>query len=128
MSVEETFIAAARQRMLCELTDAAGNIRLVEPYMVFTSRAGRRLLHCYQLKVYGRPGRQRGWRNPRLSAIAEAAIVPQPFTPRASYNPFNERSFHTVDFALPTRDGRERPATPATTVLSAESAAAPAGR
>ena len=53
--VEATYIEAAKRRNLCELTDAAGNIRLVEPYMLYTSRRGRRLFHCYQLKVYTRP-------------------------------------------------------------------------
>jgi hypothetical protein len=115
MSAEDAFVAAARARCLCELTDAAGNIRLVEPYMVFTAGTGRRLFHCYQLRVYLRPGRTRGWRNPRVASIAEVTLVPQTFTPRASYNPFNERQFPVVHFALPTRDGRER--LPATTNL-----------
>jgi hypothetical protein len=100
MSVEETFIAAARARHLCELTDAAGNIRLVEPYMVFTSSRGRRLFHCYLLRVYLQPGRRRGWRNPPVERIVEARIVDQPFTPRASYNPRNERLFPVVHFAI----------------------------
>ncbi len=108
MSVEATFTEAARSRRLCELTDAAGNIRLVEPYMIFTSSRGRRLFHCYQLKVYTRPGRQRGWRNPPVAGIEAAAIVDQPFTPRSSYNPFNERNFPEVHFAIPTADGRQR--------------------
>lgn len=108
MTVEETFIEAAQRRRLCELTDAAGTIRLVEPYMVFTSSRGRRLFHCYQLTIYTRPGRQRGWRNPAVQSIVSAAIVEQPFTPRASYNPFNERLFPTVHFAIPTADGRRR--------------------
>jgi hypothetical protein len=108
MAAEDAFVAAARARCLCEITDDAGNIRLVEPYMVFTAGTGRRLFHCYQLKVYLRPGRSRGWRNPRVASITDVTLVPQTFTPRASYNPFNERQFPTVHFALPTRDGRER--------------------
>lgn len=116
MTVEETFVEAARQRFLCELTDAAGNIRLVEPYMLYTSPRGSRLFHCYQLKVYTRVGRQRGWRNPRVRTIVEVTVVPQPFTPRPTYNPFNEAMFPAVDFAVPTRDGRQREPTPAPAV------------
>src|SRR5688572_5381603 len=93
MSIEARIIAAARRRHLVELTDAAGTIRLVEPYMLFTSGRGNRLLHCYLLKVYGRPGRQRGWRNPRIDRIADVTEVPQVFTPRPSYNPFNASLF-----------------------------------
>lgn len=109
MSVETDFVSAAQRRHLVELTDMAGSIRLVEPYMVFISGRGSRLFHCYQLKVYGRPGRQRGWRNPRVLRIAEVTEVPLPFTPRPRYNPFNERLFPVVEFALPTHDGRQRP-------------------
>jgi len=111
MTVEETFIAAATERHLCELTQTTGVIRLVEPYMVFTTRAGRRLFHCYQITVYERAGRQRGWRNPRVESVVEARVVPVSFAPRPAYNPFNERLFPSVQFALPTRDGRVRPPT-----------------
>ena len=35
--VERTFIQAAQDRTLCRLTDRQGNVRLVQPYMVYTS-------------------------------------------------------------------------------------------
>lgn len=108
MSVEEVFIRAARARHLCELTDASGARRLVEPYMVFTSSRGKRLFHCYQLTVYGWPGRRRGWRNPPVSGIVSAQPIEAAFTIRRTYNPFNEALFPKVHFAVPTADGRQR--------------------
>ena len=106
--VEAVFIAAAKAQSLAWLTEPSGRYRIVEPYMVFHSSTGKRLLHLYQIGGYSAGGVLRGWKNPETSAFDSAQIVDQRFTPREDYNPFNEEMFPEVVFALPTRDGRQR--------------------
>ena len=106
--VEEIFIAAAKGSTLVWLGEPSGRSRVVEPYMVFCSTTGKRLLHVFQVGGYSSGGILRGWKNPEVGSFHEAQPLPQRFTPRADYNPFNEEIFPTVFFAVPTRDGRRR--------------------
>lgn len=108
MFVEATFIQAAKSLKLCELTDSPGNKRLVEPYMVYSSRTGKRLFHCYQLKGYSESGQQTGWKNPEVSSFVLAVIRDETFIPRREYNPFNYNMFPVVHFSIPTFDGQQR--------------------
>lgn len=106
--VEAVFIAAGKAQSLVWLTEPSGRYRIVEPYMVFCSTTGKRLLHLYQIGGYSAGGALRGWKNPEVSSFDSAQIVDQRFTPREDYNPFNEEMFPEVVFAVPTRDGRQR--------------------
>lgn len=106
--VEQVFIAAARTHSLVWLTEPSGRYRVVEPYIVFVSSTGKRLLHCYQIGGYSAGGPLRGWKNPEVGSFDGAQLVDQQFTPRAEYNPFNEEMFPQVVFAVPTADGRMR--------------------
>ena len=106
--VEATFIAAGKALSLVWLTEPSGRYRIVEPYMVFISSTGKRLLHCHQIGGYSAGGMLRGWKNPEVTAFDGAQIVDQRFTPRDEYNPFNEEMFPDVVFAVPTADGRQR--------------------
>jgi hypothetical protein len=108
MSVESTFIEAARNHNLCMLTDPQGNTRIVEPYMVYTSSTGKRLFHCYQLEGYSESGRPAGWKNPEAESFLFAQIRDPKFAPRPEYNPFNLKMFPIVHFSIPTDDGRQR--------------------
>ena len=60
MNVEPIFIQAAKGMWLCELIDRSGNKRLVEPYMVYSSGTGKRLLHCYQIQGHSKSGNPQG--------------------------------------------------------------------
>jgi hypothetical protein len=106
--VESVFMAAGKAMSLVWLTEESGRYRIVEPYMVFCSSTGKRLLHLYQIGGYSAGGMLRGWKNPEVTAFETAQIVDQRFTPREEYNPFNEEMFPAVVFAVPTRDGRQR--------------------
>lgn len=106
--VEAVFVAAAKTQSLVWLTEPSGRYRIVEPYMVFVSGTGKRLLHLFQIGGYSSGGVLRGWKNPEVAAFDSAQIVDQRFTAREDYNPFNEELFPEVVFALPTRDGRQR--------------------
>lgn len=106
--VERVFITAGKALSLVWLTEPSGRYRIVEPYMVYCSTTGKRLLHFYQIGGYSAGGILRGWKNPEVSAFDSAQIVDQRFTPREDYNPFNEEMFPEVVFAVPTRDGRQR--------------------
>ena len=108
IEVESAFTAAARAMSLVWLTEPSGRYRIVEPYMVFCSRTGKRLLHLYQVGGYSAGGILRGWKNAEVEAFDSAQVVDQRFTPRAEYNPFNLEMFPEVVFAVPTRDGRQR--------------------
>lgn len=106
--VEDTFTAAAKASSLVWLTEPSGRYRIVEPYMVYHSTTGKRLLHLYQIGGYSAGGVLRGWKNPEVAAFDSAQVVDQQFTPREEYNPLNEEMFPDVVFAVPTRDGRVR--------------------
>lgn len=110
--VESVFVAAAKTSSLVWLTEPSGRYRIVEPYMVYVSSTGRRLLHCFQIGGYSAGGVLRGWKNPGVESFESARVVDERFTPREDYNPFNEEMFPRVVFALPTRDGRMRPPDP----------------
>lgn len=106
--VERTFIAAGKALSLVWLTEPSGRYRVVEPYMVYCSTTGKRLLHLYQIGGYSSGGVLRGWKNPEVDSFDSAQIVDQRFTPREEYNPFNEQMFPEVVFAVPTRKGEQR--------------------
>jgi hypothetical protein len=106
--VERVFARAARRRRLVRLTDAAGRWRLVHPYMVYVTAAGRRMLHCYQVEGYSEHGRSSGWKNVPPSSFVEACETDEGFAPRDDYNPFRENQFAVVVHAAPTADGRVR--------------------
>ena len=106
--VEELFIAGGKGCNLVWLSEPSGRYRVVEPYMVFRSSTGKRLFHLFQVGGYSAGGILRGWKNPEVGAFDEAQLLPQRFSPRSDYNPFNEEIFPSVVFAVPTRDGRQR--------------------
>lgn len=60
MNIKTTFIKATKSLSLCELIDHSGNRRIVELYMAYSSAAGKRLFHCYQLKGYSKSGQITG--------------------------------------------------------------------
>jgi hypothetical protein len=111
--VEAVFIEAGRRSSLVWLTEPSGRYRVVEPYMVFRSTTGKRLLHLFQVGGYSAGAILRGWKNPEVSAFDDAQLLDQRFTARADYNPFNEEMFPEVIFAIPNRDGRQRASGPA---------------
>ena len=106
--IEAVFIAGGKALSLVWLVEPSGRYRVVEPYMVFRSTTGKRLLHLYQIGGYSAGGVLRGWKNPEVGAFDSAQIVDQRYLPRAEYNPFNEEMFPEVEFAVPTRDGKAR--------------------
>jgi hypothetical protein len=108
MYAEDIFIHAARSFKIWELIDIYGNIRVVEPYMVYTSSKGKRLFHCYQLEGYSKSGTVPAWKNPEVSSFVNAIIIDKLFSQRSEYNPFNMKMFPIVHFAIPTIDGRQR--------------------
>lgn len=106
--IEAVFTAGGKALSLVWLTEPSGRYRIVEPYLVYRSTTGKRLLHLYQIGGYSSGGVLRGWKNPEVSSFDSAQIVDQRFVPREEYNPFNEEIFPEVVFAVPTRDGRVR--------------------
>lgn len=106
--VESVFTAAGKAMSLVWLTEPSGRYRIVEPYMVFTSATGKRLLHFYQIGGYSAGGTLRGWRNAEVEAFDSAQIVDQRFAAREDYNPFNEEIFPEVTFSVPTSGARQR--------------------
>jgi hypothetical protein len=101
--VESQFIAAAEAKVLCRLTDTDGQMRLVEPYMVYKSSRGKRLFHCYQVGGHSESGRPVGWKNPEVSSFVAAEVTAEQFHERPEYNPSNSKMFVDVYFALPKR-------------------------
>ncbi len=108
MSVEAAFIAAGEALRLLWLTEPSGRYRIVEPYMVFRSSTGKRLFHLHQVGGYSEGAVLRGWKNPEVTVFDSAQILDEYWEPRREYNPFNRVMFPEVNFAVPTRDGRQR--------------------
>lgn len=105
---ESIFVQAGEARCLCELTDSAGNTRIVEPYMVYTTSKQTRSYHCYQLSGFSESTRTEGWKNIPVDTIASVTVSDDSFEQRTEYNPFNEKQFPEVHFSIPTSDGRQR--------------------
>ncbi len=108
MSTKDIFIEAANQLKLLQLFDFNGNSRVIEPYMIYDSAKGKVCFHCYQWQGYSESGKVEGWKNPEMDSFEYGVIVNRTFTPRKEYNPFNEKMFANVHFAIPTIDGRQR--------------------
>lgn len=102
MTIEETFIQAAKNKRMVELVEAEGQARIVEPYMVYVSSTGERLFHCYQLGGFSQShGKDPiGWRNPKISDFTLARELIATYKPREGYNPENRKSFPAVIFAI----------------------------
>lgn len=102
MTVEETYIQAAKNGRLVELVDESGRARIVEPYMVYESTTGERLFHVYQLGGFSRSHVDvpAGWRNPKASSFVAARELFASFKPRKTYNPANLRFFPNVIYAV----------------------------
>lgn len=98
--VEESFIAAANGRVLCELYDRSGHSRTVEPYMVYESTRGKRLFHCFQIDGYSKSGKQVGWKNPEVKSFVRATVTERHFRPRPEYNPGNATMFPVIYFSI----------------------------
>lgn len=103
MEALQVFVSAAMDRTLCELTDASGNRRVVQPYLVYVSQQGTPLLHCYQVSGYSEGRNKRGWKNLKLEDVSSASPTAAKFQVRADYNPSNPAFVNTV-FALPLPD------------------------
>lgn len=81
-SLERVLMLAGRDRLLCVLymQDEAGN-RIVEPYKLYNSPTGGRLLHCFQ--VAGAEGA--AWRSLALEEVERIMPLEVTFTPRGEY-------------------------------------------
>lgn len=101
----DDFIAAAKARQLCELTDTNGRTRLVEPYMVYINSQGKTHLHCFQLSGYSRSGRPKGWKNPAAASIRSVRKCDQTFLTRSEYNLDNRQLFPRISFNIPAIPG-----------------------
>lgn len=108
MMVEDTFVEAARRGRMVRLVERGGGVREAEPYMVFTTREGKRRLHFYQHRGHSQGGEPRGWKMADVTRFRSAEVLEEGFTVREDYNPLNEKLFPAVVFALPTKDGRTR--------------------
>ena len=86
-SPEDMFVEAARQHVLCELTDRAGGLRKVQPYLVFESEQGQILFHCYQVAGHSESGNPVSWKNLPAKSVVSAKITSQSFRIRDDYNP-----------------------------------------
>jgi hypothetical protein len=98
--IENIFVEAAKRRFTCELVDAVGNHRIVEPYMIYDSPKGNRLFHCYQVAGFSEGGQPIGWKSPLISSFISASIKGDVFLPRPDYNPNNQKMFGTIWFAI----------------------------
>jgi len=108
MPTQQTFINAATDLKLLKLIDYDGNHRIVEPYMIYDSAKGKFCYHVFQLDGFSDSGKAIGWKNPEVESFEFSEIIETSFRQRNEYNPFNEKMFVTVHFAIPTIDGRKR--------------------
>lgn len=81
-STAGVLMRAAADRRTCLVRHFDGRTRLVEPYRVFRSRAGRRLLTCYQVTGFSRGTGRTGWKNLYLEDIFAACPLEIPYEPR----------------------------------------------
>lgn len=83
-SLERVLIMAGGDRLLCVLYAHRGEDwgnRIVEPYKLYNSPTGERLLHCYQVAGADGPG----WRSLPLREVDRIVPLEVTFTPRGEY-------------------------------------------
>jgi hypothetical protein len=107
MNIEE-FCTAGRELRYCELVDAFDRVRTIEPYMIYVSEHGKRYARFYQIHGYSRSGFPQGWKDEELITFAGIQALDEHFEIRPDYNPFDKKLFQTVEFSIPTFDGRQR--------------------
>ena len=103
--IEQAYISAAQSGRFCELVDQAGNIRLVEPYMVYRSSLNKRMFHCFQVSGYSESNQPTGWKNLNVSSFRIGSVTDGTFSQRADYNPDNSPKFPIIYFALQKASG-----------------------
>lgn len=108
VNVEKIFQEAACQLRRMKLIDNKGNIRILEPYMIYAAPTGKKCFHFYQIDGYSESRQYSGWKNPETNTFLQAEILEETFVPRKDYNPFNLKRFSRVFFSIPTVDGRQR--------------------
>lgn len=94
----------ALHRRLCVVRHFDGRVRLVEPYRVFRSKGGRRLLTCYQVAGYTRGTDPNGWKNLYLEDIYSAALLDRHYDDRRAPRPRAAPRKRVRSTSRPSRD------------------------
>ena len=77
-----------------------GGTKIVEPYLVFESKDGKRLLHGWQRSGAWKTSPPPDWTNLSLSKIASMTLTNEKFDhPHPEYDPRSDR-FHRVLFHI----------------------------
>jgi hypothetical protein len=98
--MKSTIIEAIQSRSLLEIT-CKGYNRVVEPYLLYESKAGGEILHSWQVDGEWDKTPPPDWCNLRLDEITSAVVLEQQYEfPRPEYNPSSTR-FHRVIASTP---------------------------
>ena len=66
------------------ITDSVGRMRVIHPYCFIKGKCDT-LVHCYQVSGYSSSPSPQGWRNIKVSDIADAQILPERFSVRPDF-------------------------------------------
>jgi len=73
-----------------------GGERLVEPYIIYETSKGKRLVDCYQLNGYSSSGIKTGWKRFDISLIRNIQFTSNVFEIRSEYNPDNSGRYYRI--------------------------------
>jgi hypothetical protein len=101
-SVEGALRRAIEERRVVCLVDRDGRLRIVEPHVLFETKAGVRQIEVYQRSGDSRTGGLPDWRHVALEDIHAVIVSEEGFTPQPSFNPANHRMFPHIEARVPT--------------------------
>jgi hypothetical protein len=101
-SVEVALRRAIEGRRVVSLVDREGRVRMVEPHMLFETKAGVRQVAVYQRSGESRTGGLPAWRHFALEDIHAMTVSEEVFSPQPSFNPSNHRMFPHIEARIPT--------------------------
>jgi hypothetical protein len=101
-SVERALRKAIEERRVVCLVDRDGRVRVVEPHVLFETKAGVRQIEGYQRSGDSRTGGLPDWRHFALEEIHAVTVSEEVFTPQPSFNPANQRMFPHIAARVPT--------------------------
>jgi hypothetical protein len=100
--VEVALRRAIEEWKVVSLVDRAGRVRMVEPHILFETKAGVRQIAAYQRSGESRTGGLPDWRHFGLEDIRAVTVSEEVFPPQPSFNPANAGMFPRIEARVPT--------------------------
>lgn len=103
--IEKKFREAAEKRLLCELTDWQGRIRVVAPLGEFYTQHNLKCFATYQYSGYS-AHKLPAFRSLSVDDFRRIKILDIRFKPHKNFNPANKDTYHEWLWHLPKQEAR----------------------